>query len=164
MSIYAPIFKALNKANVRYIVVGGLATVLHGYARFTADIDLIIDLDHDEAKKCINELLKLGFESRHPVDPQQFLDATIREQWSKDKNMIVFPLWIPSDPLISIDLFINNPINFNEMWKRAKFANIGEQSIRIAAIPDLIKLKKLSNRTQDLEDIKQLQKILSNYE
>ncbi len=42
MSIYQPLFRALNESEVRYVVVGGVATVLHGYARFTADIDLIV--------------------------------------------------------------------------------------------------------------------------
>ena len=36
---------ALNMANVRYLVAGGLAVVAHGYVRFTADIDLIVDLE-----------------------------------------------------------------------------------------------------------------------
>ena len=48
-----PIFDALNRADVRYVVVGGLATVLHGYARLTADVDLIVDLVPAEARKTI---------------------------------------------------------------------------------------------------------------
>jgi len=42
MSLYLSLFKFLNDAKVQYVVVGGLATVLHGYARLTADIDLMI--------------------------------------------------------------------------------------------------------------------------
>lgn len=45
MSLYVPVFEALNDMQVRYVVVGGLATVLHGYARLTADIDLMVDLE-----------------------------------------------------------------------------------------------------------------------
>ena len=36
MAIFEPLFKSLNKARVRYVVVGGLAVVLHGHARLTA--------------------------------------------------------------------------------------------------------------------------------
>jgi hypothetical protein len=43
--LFEPIFEALNSVQVRYIVVGGVATVLHGFARLTADLDLIVDLD-----------------------------------------------------------------------------------------------------------------------
>ncbi|MEE8125697.1 MAG: hypothetical protein V3T42_07795 [Nitrospirales bacterium] len=51
MAIFAPFFDALNRANLRYVVVGGLATVLHGYTRLTVDIDLMVDLAPDQAKK-----------------------------------------------------------------------------------------------------------------
>jgi hypothetical protein len=30
----------LDRANVRFVVVGGLAVVIQGYARLTADVDL----------------------------------------------------------------------------------------------------------------------------
>lgn len=38
---YGEVFKALNKAKVQYVVAGGTAVVLHGYRRFTDDLDLI---------------------------------------------------------------------------------------------------------------------------
>jgi predicted nucleotidyltransferase len=38
------ILRALNDANVRYLIVGGLAVVAHGYVRFTQDIDLVVQL------------------------------------------------------------------------------------------------------------------------
>ena len=44
MSLFIPIFQLLNEAKVRYVVVGGIATILHGYVRLTADVDLVIDL------------------------------------------------------------------------------------------------------------------------
>ena len=58
MSLFEPLFDALNAAEVRYVVVGGLAAVLHGHARLTADIDLVVDLTPDEAKKAIQTLTR----------------------------------------------------------------------------------------------------------
>jgi hypothetical protein len=40
MGLFVPLFKALNDAGVRHVVVGGLAVVLDGHARLTADVDL----------------------------------------------------------------------------------------------------------------------------
>ena len=57
MSVFEPIFQILNTARVRYVVVGGLATVLHGYARLTADVDLAVDLAPEEATKMIQALV-----------------------------------------------------------------------------------------------------------
>ena len=39
------IFIALNEAEVRYLVAGGLAVMAHGYLRMTRDLDLILALD-----------------------------------------------------------------------------------------------------------------------
>ncbi len=35
---FEPIFEALDESGAQYVVVGGLAVVLHGYARLTADV------------------------------------------------------------------------------------------------------------------------------
>ena len=39
------IFAALDASDARYLVVGGVAVVLHGHPRLTADLDLVIALD-----------------------------------------------------------------------------------------------------------------------
>ena len=44
MGLFEPRFRALNVTGARDVVVGGLATVLHGYAHFTADADLVVNL------------------------------------------------------------------------------------------------------------------------
>ncbi|ULA62019.1 MAG: hypothetical protein LZF60_380231 [Nitrospira sp.] len=67
MSVFESIFQVLNTAGVRYVVVGGLATVLHGYARLTADVDLAVDLAPEEATKMIRTLVANGFRSQVPV-------------------------------------------------------------------------------------------------
>ena len=41
------IAEALNNANVRYVVAGGLAVVAYGYLRLTMDVDLVIDLERE---------------------------------------------------------------------------------------------------------------------
>ena len=45
MAIFEAIFAALDACGGRYVVVGGVATVLHGHARLTADVDIVVDLD-----------------------------------------------------------------------------------------------------------------------
>jgi hypothetical protein len=49
--LFRPVFEALDAARVRYVVVGGLAVVLHGHARLTADLDLMIDLASEPAAR-----------------------------------------------------------------------------------------------------------------
>ncbi len=160
MSLYLPLFKALNQADVQYIVVGGLAAVLHGYARFTADIDLVVNLNQQEAEKAIKALTAVGLKPRLPVDPMQFTDKAMRESWIKDKNMLVFSFFDPDNPLLILDLFVREPFPYKEMLKRAVQVELDEVVVPVCAISDLIKMKKKAGRPKDLEDIKYLQNLL----
>ncbi|MFL6246376.1 MAG: hypothetical protein ACJ74H_10155 [Thermoanaerobaculia bacterium] len=41
----------LLTSNVRFVVVGGVAVVIHGHARLTVDVDLVLDLDSDNVRR-----------------------------------------------------------------------------------------------------------------
>ena len=43
--------RALNGAGARYVIVGGFAVILHGYARGTMDLDLLIDPSPENVRK-----------------------------------------------------------------------------------------------------------------
>lgn len=157
MSQFLPIFQLLNEANARYIVVGGIATILHGYVRATTDIDL----HPEEVEKTIRALNAHGFKPRAPVDPLQFADPEQRTRWLEEKGMQVFSMTRPDNPGVSVDLFAHHPIPFDILWARSVITDIGGQSIRICSIDDLIELKRLAGRPRDLNDIEQLTKIKS---
>lgn len=159
MSLFEPLFEALDQGQVRYVVVGGLATVLHGFARLTADVDLVVDLSPPEARKAIGALVQLGLKPRAPVDPFDFADPTIRQAWIRDKGMQVFSLWDPTNPLRSVDLFVELPIPFDELWERSDAISLTSVTVRVASITDLIRLKQIAGRPQDLLDIDALRAI-----
>ena len=48
------IFRALQEAEARYLVVGGLAVIAHGYVRLTKDIDLVLDLSSEALPRALN--------------------------------------------------------------------------------------------------------------
>jgi hypothetical protein len=164
VSLFEPLFDALNRAGVRYVVVGGFATVLHGHARLTADIDLVVDLVPDEARKAVETLTSLGFRPRAPVEPFAFADSATRRQWVQEKGMRVFSLWDPANPMLEIDLFAEHPIDFEELWNRAEIVTLTQTVVRIASIRDLIRLKQLAGRPQDLADVEALENILRRRE
>ncbi len=58
------IVRALNEAGVRYLIVGGMAVVAHGYLRFTADLDLILDLQEDNLRRAVAALAGQGYRPR----------------------------------------------------------------------------------------------------
>lgn len=65
---------ALNAASVRYLVVGGLAVVAHGYVRFTADVDLVADLEPANVTRTVTALERLGYRPRASVAFRKFAE------------------------------------------------------------------------------------------
>ena len=65
------IVTALNGNGVRYLVAEGLAVLAHGYVRFTADVDLIVDLEPvnlRQAMRALDDLLRLKEQAGRPQD------------------------------------------------------------------------------------------------
>jgi hypothetical protein len=154
------IFGALNEAAVDYVVVGGLAVILHGYLRATADLDLAIGLSPENAQRGMQALASIGLRPRLPVALQDFADPAKRADWIDNRNMLVFPLWDPANPLRSVDVFINEPIAFDQLSGQAVIKDLNGVSVPVACIAHLIEMKRIANRPRDLEDIDKLQQIL----
>src|SRR5947209_2082220 len=108
-SDFHEIFSALAVARVRYLVVGGVAVVLHGHPRLTADLDLVIALDEANTRSALRALGALGFRPRAPVSADDFAVASIRRSWIEEKGLHVFSLWSPQMPATEIDLFVEEP-------------------------------------------------------
>src|SRR5262245_15818038 len=98
------VLEALNAAGVRYLVVGGVAVVLHGHLRTTADLDLVVQLDRDNVLRAMRALTDLGYRPRAPVSAETFADEEVRESWVRDKGLTVFSLWSSRTPTMEVDL------------------------------------------------------------
>jgi hypothetical protein len=159
MSLFLPIFEALEAAQVRYVTVGGVAVVLHGHARLTADLDLAVDLAPDQAAAAITALEALGLQPRLPVEPAGFADPLVRRSWVEEKGMTVFSLWDPDDPMLAVDLFVVEPVPFHDLFARSETIDLGGVRARVASIDDLIAMKRIAGRPVDLEDVDALRAI-----
>ena len=144
---------------MQYVVVGGIATILHGYVRATSDIDLVVDLQVEEATKVITVLTEEGYVPKVPVQAIEFADATKREKWINEKGMQVFSMYQPSNPLLTVDLFVKQPIPYVDLYKDSVVMELDGINIRVCSIDDLITMKKLADRPKDLADIEKLTKI-----
>jgi len=52
-----------NQYNVKYLVVGGFAVAIHGYPRYTKDLDVSIEISEDNAEKIIKVINDFGLSS-----------------------------------------------------------------------------------------------------
>jgi hypothetical protein len=152
--------RALNEADVRYVVVGGVAVALHGHVRATFDLDIVIDLSPEEAARAMDALVEVGLRPKVPVEARAFADPSIRAKWIEDKGMVVFAFWNPNDDRRSVDVFVQEPIPFEELWSRSVVFPLGTTSVRVASIEDLLVLKRRAGRPVDLGDIQALEAIL----
>ena len=155
------IFKSLDDAEVRYLVVGGVAVVLHGYPRFTADLDLVFELTQANASAAIAALQMLGYRPRAPVPAKDFAIDDIRATWREEKGLTVFSLWSPNHPATEVDLFVEEPFDFSEAWSRRLDALLEDgTTVHVVGIDDLRALKQRVGRPKDLDDITQLDAIV----
>lgn len=163
---YEKIFKELNRRQVRYLVVGGIAVNLYGVPRATMDLDLMVDLDRANLQKFIAALTELGFKQKLPVKIEDLLDPKKRRIWQQEKNMISFSLFHPQKPFQVVDIFVDNPIDFEVADRAKQTMGTGGPKIPVIGIDDLIILKQKAGRKQDLSDIEALRKIkeLIDYE
>lgn len=156
---YGEVFKALNKAKVKYVVAGGVAVVLHGYHRFTQDLDLIVFLEEKNLEKLFDALKKIKYMPKVPVTKEQFKDKNQRKNWEKEKGMIVFSFVKRGPPFSLIDMLIKHPIRFDLLYKNRVNVRVENIVVPILAVNHLIRIKQKAGRDIDLNDIVQLEEI-----
>ncbi len=158
------IARSLNDNQVKYLIAGGLAVVAHGYVRFTADIDLILAMDRQNLLGAVAALTTLNYRPRAPVAFELFADPESRRQWIEEKGITVFSLSSPDHPATEIDLFMDPPLAFAEAYSKALHLEIAPGIVgTFCSLDDLIELKSLAGRPQDLMDIAELRKLRRNY-
>lgn len=148
------IARALNEADVRYLVVGGLAVVAHGHVRLTADVDLVLDPDPVALTRAIQALSSLGYRPRAPVPFEAFADPMQRAAWVRDKGITVFSLQSPDHKATEVDLFVETPFDFDSTFLRGVTLEVAKGvPATFVSVQDLIAMKRESGRPQDREDV-----------
>lgn len=151
---------ALDQHQVRYLIVGGLAVVAHGYVRFTADVDIMLSVEPDNLRRAVTGLKTLGYGPRAPVEFDEFVDPAMRQRWAREKNMTVFSLFSEAHRATEIDLFLEPPINFEAAHERAVRKEVGPGvEATFCGLDDLIALKEQTGRPRDLDDIEHLKRL-----
>jgi hypothetical protein len=157
------IMRALNEAQARYLIVGGLAVAAHGYGRVTFDIDLVVQLQPDNVRRAMSALESEGYRPLVPVPALDFADAANRETWIRDKRMVVFQLHSDRHPETRIDLFVAEPFDFDHEYDNALVGEIlPGLYARFVRIETLIRMKEAAGREKDREDVRQLRSLLEN--
>jgi hypothetical protein len=138
--------------------VGDIAVNLYGIPRMNYDIDILLYLEESNAKRFVEQMIQWNFKPKIPVKPMDFLDVNKRNNWIKNRTMKAFCFVNPDWAISEIDIIIDSSINYEEAITRAMFITINGIKVPIISIDDLITMKQVSMRDQDISDIEYLKR------
>mgnify|MGYP000947021654 CR=1 FL=1 len=156
---YILLLKALYESQIKYLLCGGLAVNIYGVPRMTADIDILLEWEESNVKNFIRVIDQLSYKKSASIDFSTLVDAKIRENLIQSKNMIAFSFYNPSTSFMNLDVLINNPLPFHELWEQKVVRSAKDFSVYLISPEHLILMKSNSEREQDKQDIIQLRKI-----
>ena len=137
--IYCDVFDQLERYKVRYVVVGGVAVVLHGHVRPIADLDIVIDPAPDETDRALSTLMRGGFV---PSIPLPLSVLTVMRMFDQSQR--------------EVDVFVRYHIPFKDLWTDSKCVTVGDSVARVASLEHLLRAKRFNGRPHDLLDIEGL--------
>ena len=156
------IFELFYRNKVRYLICGGLAMNVYGIPRMTADIDLLLDFEIDNLKAFEKVLNSLGYTSLLPIDIKSLNNISERKNLREEKNLVAFSYYNHQSNQMAIDVLIDIPFSFEAMYERRVIRKSSDYEINLTSVNDMIKLKELAGRSQDISDIKMLNQYLKN--
>jgi hypothetical protein len=135
--------KSLNRAKVRYLLIGGYAVNSYGYYRFTADLDVWIAVDPQNAEKLSRVWQRFaGFPARQ-VSPDIFLKMGGMFQFGREPSLIEMVTKISG-------------VEFEACYLRREIRSIARVQVSTISLADLKKNKRASGRLKDLADLENL--------
>ncbi|MBI5555993.1 MAG: hypothetical protein HY920_09120 [Elusimicrobia bacterium] len=156
---YLGIFKEFNAKKIKYMVVGGLAVNFYGIPRMTYDIDILLCLNDENVHTFLGLMKKWDFKPKAPVNIMDFADQEKRKDWLTNKNMKAFNFVNPQWGVSEIDIILDSPVSYEEAIISVKGVDLKGIIVPTISIKDLIKMKQISNRQQDISDICHLTRI-----
>jgi hypothetical protein len=148
------VIKSLEKHGVKYAIVGGYAVALHGVIRGTVDLDLVIALDEAAFTAAEQALTAVGLQPRLPVTASEVFH--FRQEYIERRNLLAWSFHNPANPLEVVDILITEDAAGMDVVDKQAFG----LTLKVAAIPELIRIKRQAGRPQDEEDIRALEKML----
>jgi len=136
----------LAEADVRFVVVGGIAVTLQGYTRFTDDIDLLIDEERGNVERLLAALADFGDGYARELSVEDFSDSEGAIRIIEEAEMC------------QIDLFTRlSGVKYAETVADAGVFLLGRHQIRYASKESLIFWKQQSVREKDRLDASALE-------
>ena len=133
----------LKEHDAEYMIVGGYAVGVHGYPRYTGDLDIWLNPTLANAERVLRAITDFGFGS--------FKLST--DDLTKEDNVIQF-----GQPPLRIDLLTSiDGVAFEDCYANRKEVKFDGLSMNFIGYHDLVTNKKASGRHRDLDDLENMQ-------
>lgn len=142
LHLYRDVFASFHAHDVKYVVIGGTAATLHGLARMTFDVDILIEATLDNARRLLKALLEARVGTAALTTPE---------------NLLAHEISILRD-YIRIDIQTRTKgIDFPTAWNHKETRIVEGQQFYIVSREHLLASKKASGRPIDLADVQALE-------
>lgn len=142
-TVAAQVCAALNAAGAKYLVIGGVACILHGYLRATTDVDVLIQRTAANAQRVLEALARVGY--------------GFAREWSS-AELLARPITVIGDDP-AVDVFtVAWSVKYESAVKNAQRVEVDGVTIPLIGLDDLIATKR-TGRLQDAADIEALEEI-----
>ena len=136
------VFRSFHQHEVRYVVIGGIASILHGVPRATFDLEILIEATPENTRRLLDALLDAGLGTASLTTPEDVLANEITI--FRDR--------------IRLDVQTSTPgITFAAAWDHRKTVTYHGQEFYILSKQDLIASKRAAGRDVDIEDVRLLE-------
>lgn len=140
----------LARHDVDYVVIGGVATQVHGHRRTTMDLDLMPDPDPENLRRLSAALAELEAHPRDSAVEEAEIPTGDPERLAI--AAVVPPLLTPHGQL-HILKEPKGARSFDEMREGALVVDLDGNDVAIVSLDDLIRMKRAAGRPADLDDI-----------
>ena len=137
------LISALDENEIEYAVCGGLALAIHGFARATLDIDVLIQ------PESLEEAYKIAAEKEFDI---RGLDISFKERAVEIRRVSKID---DNGEVLSLDLLLVTP-QVEDVWETRETIDFLGNKLVVVSQKGLIKMKTLAGRPQDLADIERL--------
>ncbi len=141
------VLEALNRHQVKFILIGGYAVNYYGYHRMTGDMDLWLAPNNENKLNLIKALRALGFEETGLAEISR---------WDFEQVQLFSILERPFQVEFMTQI---TGLVFQSAYEQSVEITIDGLSLRLIQYQDLIKNKRQTGRTKDLLDIEELEQI-----
>ena len=136
------VFRSFQRHDVKYVVIGGIASILHGVPRATFDLDILIEATPDNAQRLLDALLDAGL---------------VTAASTSSRDVLAHEITIFKDR-VRVDVQTSTPgLTFTDAWSRRKTVNYQGQDFFILSKRDLVSSKRAAGGPVDIEDVRLLE-------